>query len=95
MSKSIFFNSTFLLSLLATLIGAMLKILHLSGGESLLGLALLMTIAYVIIAIYQIRNSDDYTTNQKLRWTSGFILFPVIAGMLYFLKGRQKVQIEY
>jgi hypothetical protein len=95
MNKLNLFDSTFLLSYLTALIGAMLKILHLSGGELLLSLGLLTTIAYVIIALYQIYNSDHYTTSQKLRWTIGFILFFVFAGMLYFLKGRRKIQIEY
>lgn len=95
MTKSNVFTAAFLISVLTSLIGLFLKILHLPGAQVFLVLGIIMTFVYAIIALVEIYGTDRITTNEKIMWTVSFVLFSTLAGVLYYFIGRPRMTREY
>ena len=89
------FKPTFLLSLLAMLTAAFLKIMHLPGGKIFIVISVLLTAVWVVSALYEIYGSKRITMQEKIMWTIGFLLLSILTGLLYFFIGRPRVLRDY
>jgi hypothetical protein len=51
----------------------------------------LFSVPFVVGSIVEINSSHKLYKNEKTSWTLGFVLTPLIAGILYFLSSRKKI----
>jgi hypothetical protein len=85
------FKNAFTISLLFTLIGAMMKISHWEYSSVFLVIGILSTILYVAVGIYEVNNSKRLSSSEKVLWTIGFIMFSFFVGLFYLIRGRKSV----
>ena len=83
--------SSFALSFIFTILGALFKIMHWPGATIMLIIGLLSLAFFVIMAIYEVHNSKNINGSEKFMWTIGFLFFATIAGFVYILSGRKRV----
>jgi hypothetical protein len=91
MKLGTFLTISFLLSFVLTILGAYLKIMHTTGADTILAIALFATLAYVLLAIYEVWSSDLFTHGEKIMWTVTFVMLMSIGGLIYFLMGRRRI----
>ncbi|MBP6557716.1 MAG: hypothetical protein KAX93_00420 [Flavobacterium sp.] len=84
-------TTSFILSFIVTIIGALFKIMHWPGASMLLIIGLLSLAVFVITALYEVHNSKTINSSEKLMWTIGFLFLGSIAGLVYVLIGRKRV----
>jgi len=84
-------KKAFAISLLFTLIGAMMKISHWEYSSFFLVIGILSTILYVVVGIYEVNNSKRISSSEKVLWTIGFIMFSFFVGLFYLISGRKNV----
>ncbi|MEK8179467.1 hypothetical protein WMW71_03860 [Flavobacterium buctense] len=84
-------TTSFILSFIATIIGALFKIMHWPGASMLLIIGLLSLAVFVITALYEVYNSKTINSSEKLMWTIGFLCLGSIAGLVYVLIRRKRV----
>ena len=87
-------KTSFIISMLFTIIGAYLKITHSEGAETLLIVGLISTLIFIVSAIYEVRTSTRIAPSEKTMWTIAFIFFNGIAGLIYFLIGRKRITVK-
>ncbi|MBK0370661.1 hypothetical protein [Flavobacterium agrisoli] len=86
--KKNLFKKVFVIALIFSLIGAFMKITHQEYASIFLIIGIILTLAYVIIGIYEVNSSKKIQKTEKLFWTLGFVLFSFFVGLFYFLSGR-------
>lgn len=84
----------YILSILIIIAGALLKILHMPGGDSVLIASFLVTVAFMGLVLQEVFSSARISTGEKLMWTVGMVFFNSITGIVYLLVGRKKVVAE-
>ena len=89
--KKKLFKKAFVISLLFTIIGAMMKITHWEYSSIFLIIGILSTLLYVIVGIYEVNNSNRISSSEKVLWTIGFIVFSFFVGLFYLISGRKNV----
>ncbi len=85
---------SFFISLATSLVGALMKILHLPGADQLLIAGIVSNGVFVVTSLYEIWNSYRINKNEKIMWTIAFIfmgILGVIAGIVYLFIGRKRV----
>ena len=82
---------SFIISFIITLIGAYLKITHAESAETLLIIGVIVTMIFIVSAIYEVRTSERIDNTEKTMWTLAFIFFSGITGLIYFLIGRKRI----
>ena len=82
---------SFIISFIVTLIGAYLKITHAENAETLLIIGVIVTMIFIVSAIYEVRTSERIDNTEKTLWTLAFIFFSGITGLIYFLIGRKRI----
>ena len=82
---------SFITSFIIALIGAFLKITHSKGGGILLIIYLIVSLIFIVAAIYEVRTSKKIDNFEKTMWTIALIFFSGFAGIFYFFIGRGKV----
>lgn len=92
MKQGTFLTISFLLSFVLTILGAYLKIMHATGADTILAIALFATLAYVLLAMYEVWSSDLFTHGEKIMWTVAFVLLSGIGGLIYLLMGRRRLK---
>lgn len=97
MKRNSLFNVVFFISVLLIMLIILLRILHISMpfANVLVGLSIILTMIYVIIALVEIWSSTRPNLTEKMMWTVGFIAFNIITGILYLLVGRPRILREY
>jgi len=88
-------KTSFMISILSTIIGAYLKIKHLEGVEILFIVGVIAIVIFIVSAIYEVRTSTRIAPSEKTMWTIAFIFFSGIAGIIYFFIGRKRIASEY
>ena len=88
-------KTSFIISMLLTLIGAYLKITHSEGAETLLIVGVIATLIFIVSAIYEVRTSKRIPSYEKTMWTIAFIFFSGLAGLIYFFIGRRRITANY
>jgi len=95
MKVGIIMKTSFMISILSTIIGAYLKIKHLEGVEILFIVGVIAIVIFIVSAIYEVRTSTRIAPSEKTMWTIAFIFFSGIAGIIYFFIGRKRIASEY
>ncbi|TDG35843.1 hypothetical protein EZJ43_10835 [Pedobacter changchengzhani] len=95
MTTTKFLKQAFLINYLISVITGILKIAHVSGGQLLYGVFVVSTVIYIIIALYEIYVANRPTPAEKAMWTVAFVVLSTLAGFLYLINGRAKMQREY
>ncbi|MDI1255122.1 MAG: PLDc N-terminal domain-containing protein [Flavobacterium sp.] len=85
---------SFIFSLVTVLPASLMKIYHIDGGSTLLGIGLIATFVYMVTALYEIFNSRRINTPEKLMWLIGFLFFNLIAGLLYVFSARRRIVVS-
>ena len=85
---------SFFISLALSLVGALMKILHLPGAEQLLMVVVVSNGVFVVSALTEVWRSVRIDKNEKIMWTIAFVFMGflgAIAGIVYLLLGRKRV----
>jgi predicted membrane channel-forming protein YqfA (hemolysin III family) len=85
---------SFFISLALSLVGALMKILHLPGAEQLLMVGVVSNGVFVVSALTEVWRSVKINKNEKIMWTIAFIFMGflgAIAGIVYLLLGRKRI----
>lgn len=91
MKLSTIVKTSFLLSFITTLVGAYLKITHFKGAETLLIIGIIITLIFIVSAIYEVRTSNRIDSTEKTMWTIAFIFMSGLTGLVYFFIGRKRI----
>lgn len=89
--KNIPFPTVFWAAFCVTVLGALLKLLHLDFAYPILIVSLFLTLAYMAVGIYEVVSSDKANTSEKFMWAVGFIFFGFITGLVYIFAGRRRI----
>lgn len=85
---------SFFISLVLSLVGAFMKIVHLPGAEELLIVAVVSNGVFVVSALTEVWRSIRIDKNEKIMWTIAFVFMGflgAIAGIVYLLLGRKRI----
>jgi hypothetical protein len=91
MNKDKLIYTSFVVSFVFTIVGALLKIMHWMNANFFLTIGLLALAFFVFMCIYEIMNSKWIEKQEKLMWVVGFLFFWMITGLVYILSGRKRV----
>ncbi|WP_407427390.1 PLDc N-terminal domain-containing protein [Arcticibacter sp.] len=72
---------------------AALKIMYPSMNFSmeLIVLVLITVLSFMVMALMEIYKSKHVTQVEKIMWTTAFLFFHWLAGIIYFFMGRKRV----
>ena len=87
---NLLFIASFALAMIVAVLGAILRLNHFVYPDILLLIGVLFSVVYIAIAIYEVNKSIRLSKNEKIMWTSGFIFFGTIIGIIYFFMGGRK-----
>lgn len=85
---------SFFISLVFSLVGAFMKILHLPGADQLLIIGMVSNGVFVVSALSEVWRSERIDKNEKIMWTIAFVFMGflgAIAGIVYLFMGRKRV----
>jgi predicted membrane channel-forming protein YqfA (hemolysin III family) len=88
---------SFFISLALSLVGALMKILHLPGAEQLLMVGVVSNGVFVVSALTEVWRSVRIDKNEKIMWTIAFVFMGflgAVAGIVYLLLGRKRVVLQ-
>jgi predicted membrane channel-forming protein YqfA (hemolysin III family) len=88
---------SFFISLALSLVGALMKILHLPGADQLLMIGLVSNGVFVVSALTEVWRSVRIDKNEKIMWTIAFVFMGflgAVAGIVYLLLGRKRVVLQ-
>jgi hypothetical protein len=88
-------TTSFILSMILTLIAGYLKLTHAEGADIWLALCLIPYLVFIVLAIYEVRTSRRIGLSEKTMWTFAFIFFISITGLIYMLVGRRRIANAY
>ena len=91
MKQGTFLTISFLLSFVLTILGAYLKIMHNPAADTILIIGLIATPVYMLLALFEVWNTDVFTHSDKVMWTIAILLLSGIGGLIYFLMGRRRL----
>lgn len=86
--KSLFFSASVLM------IGALFRIMHWPYADLLLGISFVLSLGYILIGLLQVLRSTYWSFIEKFFWTLGFLLLPLIVGLIYYnivIKSADKI----
>lgn len=78
-----FFRLSLMLSTSLLIFGALFKVMHWPGANIALGIALICALVFILIGLWRIYKSEN-SAGEKILWLVGFIVFPWIAGFIYY-----------
>lgn len=81
----------FIIGFFLSVIGAIMKIMHIGESAVILILGLFLTAAFIVIALSEILPSDRINRNEKFMWIMGFFFMNILAAILYFIYGRKRI----
>jgi hypothetical protein len=82
---------SFIFSIVAVLIGALMRIMHVEHSIFFLAIGLLAMLTFVVTAIYEITNSTKIEGTEKFMWVVGFLFLSTITGLVYILSARKRI----
>lgn len=84
-------TGSFFISLVATAIGAYMKILHRAGADVIMALGIVCLVVFIISAIVEVARSTKLQSQQKTMWYVSFVLFGLLTGIVYMLVRKRNV----
>lgn len=91
MNTNTFIRQSYSLSILMTIIGAILKINHHTLATPVMAIGLILLAIFIIAAIYEVMNSSKIGGNEKFMWIIGFLFFGSISGFVYLVSARKRI----
>lgn len=82
---------SFIISFFFSIVGALLKIMHVPFANSVLTIGILALAVFVFMCIYEIVNSNKIAQSEKIMWVVGFLFLGQITGLVYLLSGRKRI----
>jgi heme/copper-type cytochrome/quinol oxidase subunit 4 len=89
--RDILIKTSFVLSICLSTIGFWLSIHDGKGADIYLILGLILHLAFLIIAFYEIFSSSGLSKTEKIIWTVGLIVLSSIGGLIYLLILRKNI----
>jgi Phospholipase_D-nuclease N-terminal len=86
--------TSFTLSFILSIIGSMMKIMHLENANFILGTGIVALAVFVFASLFEIFQSTRIRSNEKIMWLVGFLALGWFAGLVYLLLGRKRVAIN-
>ena len=91
MSRSTLLKNIFLLHVVVLILGAIFKIMHLPFAEALLAVVFISALIFMAVAIYEVSQSDQIDTNERVMWVVALLFLGLLGAALYFFVGRKKI----
>jgi hypothetical protein len=91
MKTGIIVKTSFALSILTTVVGTCLKIIHAGGAEVFLIIGLIASLIFIVTAVYEVRTSKRIGYAEKTMWTIALIFIGGITGIIYMIVGRRRI----
>ena len=82
---------SFFVSICLLLLGALMKITHLPGAETLLIIGILGNLVFIVSALNEVWNSIRIEKGEKIMWTIAFFFIGTLGTIIYILLGRKRV----
>lgn len=86
---------TFLAAAGLVVIGALLRLMDLPGGRLALFFGMFAVVVFAILCLKEIFASRRLSDGTKVLWLFGFLFFWFIAGLIYLLSERRRINGEY
>ncbi|WP_243347530.1 hypothetical protein [Parabacteroides sp. FAFU027] len=74
----------YVIALLVSISGAIIKILHLFDGSTVTALGMFFTLSFIFIGIFEVINNRRIQRAEKTMWVLGFLFLFWLAGILYY-----------
>ena len=91
MHRSTFLAVSFVIGLIFSVVGALLKIMHWGAADIMLPIGMVSSFIFIIVALYEIWTSKKILAVEKLMWTVGFTCLSGIIGIIYLVSGRKTI----
>ncbi|MBC7867307.1 MAG: hypothetical protein H7X88_07220 [Gloeobacteraceae cyanobacterium ES-bin-316] len=82
---------SFITSILSTIGATFLMLIHSPGAETWLLIAVVVSLVFIVSAIYEVATSKRIDGREKTMWTIALIFFSAVAGLMYLLMGRKRI----
>lgn len=82
----------FLVSFSMTMIGAIMKILHYDGSDTLMMVGFIGSALFACMAIYVVVSGKAFCRSEKIMWTMALIFLGSLGGLIYILAGRRQLK---
>lgn len=89
--RSIIIKTTFVVSFLLIIMGAIFKIMHAPFGDVLLSLGIISFVISILVALYEIFAAPHIKFLEKMIWLVGFITTGWLVMLIYLLVRRKDV----
>lgn len=66
-------------------------LIHSPGAETWLLIAVVVSLVFIVSAIYEVATSKRIDGREKTMWTIALIFFSAVAGLIYLLMGRKRI----
>ena len=90
MDKIKLYKFSLLLSIPAIIIGALFKIQHWPSSSLIMLIGLFISLIYIVIGLIDVYKNDNKMLPEKLMWLIGFLMIPMITGLIYYLRMTSK-----
>lgn len=84
MTRFRLYKFALILSLVATITGAMFKIQHWPGSSLLLSIGVFTSLIYIVIGLFEIYKTESKSVIEKLFWLVVFVVFSPLTGLIYY-----------
>jgi len=82
---------SFFFSICIVMLGALMKITHLPGAETLLKIGILGNVVFIVSALNEVWTSIRIEKGEKVMWTIAFFSIGILGSIIYILLGRKRV----
>jgi len=82
---------SFFFSICIVVLGALMKITHLPGAETLLIIGILGNVVFIVSALNEVWTSIRIEKHEKIMWSVSFIFIGTLGSLIYILLGRKRV----
>ncbi len=79
------------INFIIVILAAFLKIRHQENANFFLIIGLILSVLFVVLALMEVYSSKNISSNEKFMWTIGLILMSTLVGLIYIVKGRNRV----
>lgn len=91
MNKEKLIYTSFTVSFILSIIGAVMKMLHWENASFILGAGIVALAVFMFASLHEIFQSTRIRANEKIMWLVGFLALGWFAGFIYLLLGRKRI----
>lgn len=93
MNKVTIYRYSLILTIIASLLGGIMKILHNPYSTIILPLSIILSLVYICIGLYDSFMDKKESNLTKLMWLVAFVALSWLAGILYLPKLKRNQEI--